>query len=59
MQNKFIEIVNQIEKLVTFSDYKSNSEKQAKVKDLEHQIDELVYKIYGLTEDEVKIVESK
>jgi len=59
VQNKFIEIVNQIEKLVTFSDYKSNSEKQAKVKDLEHQIDELVYKIYGLTEDEVKIVESK
>ena len=27
--------------------------------ELEHKIDELVYKLYGLTEDEVKIVEGR
>ncbi|MEW6096666.1 MAG: hypothetical protein AB1567_09095 [bacterium] len=33
------------------------STKQAKVKEYEHQIDQMVYKLYGLTEDEIKIVE--
>ena len=32
---------------------------QAKVKEYEHQIDQLVYKLYDLTEDEIKIVENK
>lgn len=32
--------------------------KQAKVLDVEHQIDELVYKLYGLTNEEIKIVEN-
>ncbi len=26
---------------------------------LEHQIDEMIYKLYGLTEDEIEIVEGK
>jgi len=26
---------------------------------LEKQIDEMVYKLYGLTEDEIKIIENK
>jgi len=33
--------------------------KQAKVKTLEREIDQLVYKLYGLTEEEIKIVEGK
>ena len=37
--------------------YLQNPAKQAKVRDIEHQIDELVYKLYGLTEDEKIIVE--
>lgn len=40
-------------------DYLKNVEKQAKVRDIEHQIDELVYKLYGLTDDEIKVVEEK
>jgi hypothetical protein len=32
---------------------------QADTSKLEHKIDELVYKLYGLTEDEIKIVEGK
>jgi len=31
--------------------------KQAKVKEYEREIDQLAYKLYGLTEEEIKIVE--
>ena len=49
-------IVDKIFAITEASDYEANSEKQAKVSDLEHQIDELVYKLYGLTDEEIKIV---
>lgn len=32
---------------------------QLNTSELEHKIDELRYKLYGLTEDEVKIVEGR
>ncbi len=32
---------------------------QADTIELEHKIDELVYKLYGLTEEEIAIVEGK
>jgi len=35
----------------------TNQEKQKHVKRLEHEIDQLVYKLYGLTEEEIKIIE--
>ena len=38
-------------------DYLENPQKQAKVKEYQRQIDELVYNLYGLTEEEIKIVE--
>ena len=38
-------------------DYPENSAKQAKVHNLEKQIDQLVYKLYALTLEEIKIVE--
>ncbi len=34
-----------------------NPEKQAKVKELEQEIDQLVYNLYSLTEEEIRIVE--
>ncbi|WP_460181711.1 hypothetical protein [Thermodesulfovibrio sp. TK110] len=34
----------------------TDPQKQAKVKDLEKQIDHLVYKLYNLTEEEIKII---
>jgi len=39
-------------------DYLSSQEKQDKVKDLEKEIDELIYKLYGLSKEEIKIVEN-
>ena len=39
-------------------DYPENPATQAKVKQLEHQTDQLVYKLYGLTPEEIEIVES-
>lgn len=57
-------IVRQIELLVDKilaitkdDDYLTNSTKQAKVKEYESQIDQLVYKLYSLTEEEMKIIE--
>ena len=38
-------------------DYPENFTKQAKVKEYEHQIDQMVYKLYGLTPKEIAIVE--
>jgi len=37
----------------------SSPQKQAKVKEYEYQIDQMVYKLYGLTEDEINIVEGR
>ncbi len=34
-----------------------NFTKQAKVKEYEHQIDQMVYKLYGLTDEEIRVVE--
>ena len=34
-----------------------NFTKQAKVKELERQIDQMVYKLYGLTDEEIKVIE--
>jgi len=47
-------------RLVTKSkDYLKDSQKQAKVKALEAEIDQLVYKLYDLTPEEIKIVDGK
>jgi adenine-specific DNA-methyltransferase len=55
-------IVNLVDKVLSIAgliDDQNDSEKQEKVQDLEHKIDELVYELYGLTEAEIKIVEPK
>lgn len=36
-----------------------NAVKQAKVRDYEKQIDQLLYKLYGLTANEINIVENE
>jgi len=58
-QRPFVELVDKILNLIKDKNYLRDKEKQAKVKDYEHQIDEMVYKLYGLTEEEIKIVEGK
>ncbi len=57
-QEPFKAIVDQILSLTQSEDYLENPQKQEKVKEYERQIDQLVYKLYGLTEDEIKIIEN-
>lgn len=52
-----ISLATRIIELIKSPDYFGSLEKQAKVQDIEHQIDELVYKLYDLTDEEIKIVE--
>ena len=56
-QSPFINLVNQILFITKSEDYIFNSSKQTKVKEYEHQIDQMVYKLYGLTPEEIEIVE--
>lgn len=57
-QKAFIEIVDKILTITKSNDYIENPEKQAVVKEYEHQIDQMVYKLYDLTPEEIKIVEN-
>jgi len=57
-QNFFIDLANKIMATTESEDYVGNLKKQAKVKTLEAEIDQLVYKLYGLPTEEIKIVEN-
>ena len=56
-QIKLAEVVDEILAITKDDDYPQNPQKQAKVKALERQIDQMVYELYGLTKEEIKIVE--
>ncbi len=56
-QKAFIELVDKILTITKSNDYLENSSKQAKVRDYEKEINQLVYKLYGLTKKEIKIIE--
>ena len=53
----FVSLVDQILATTKDTDYLSNSTKLAKVKGLKGQIDQMVYEMYGLTPEEVGVVE--
>jgi hypothetical protein len=57
-QRPFIDFVDKILAITKDGDYLENPAKQAKVRDYEKQIDQLVYKLYGLTPEEVKVIET-
>ena len=57
-QKPFIEIVDKILDITKDENYLENNIKKAKVKELEKQIGQLVYKLYDLTDDEIEIVEN-
>jgi len=57
-QKLFIEIVDKILSITKSDDYLTNSTNQAKVKEYERQIDQMVYKLNGLTKEEIEIVEN-
>ncbi|MDD4532798.1 MAG: Eco57I restriction-modification methylase domain-containing protein, partial [Bacilli bacterium] len=56
-QKPFIDLIDQILKITSAPDY-NPKKPPIKQKELEKQIDELVYKLYDLTEEEIKIVEN-
>jgi type I restriction-modification system DNA methylase subunit len=54
------QIVQKVQEILTLTqspDFETSQEKQQKVKELEREIDQLVYKLYGLTDEEIKVVE--
>ncbi len=56
-QKQFVDIANRILLLTKDDDYFENQSKQSRVKEYEHQIDQMVYKLYDLTPAEIKIIE--
>lgn len=55
--NEILLIVDKILAITQTDDYLSNKDKQNRVKAYQDEIDQMVYKLYGLTEEEIKIVE--
>jgi len=58
-QQPFILLVDRILSISKDDDYFGNRSRQNKVRDLEKQIDQLVYKLYSLTPEEIRIVEAE
>ena len=56
---RIIVTIDCILSLTQSDDYIQTKVKQAQVKEYEKQIDQMVYQLYGLTEDEIKIVEGE
>ncbi len=59
IEKQIIQTVEEILAMTTDQDYLDNPAKQAKVKELEKQIDQMVYKLYGLTDEEIAVVEGQ
>ncbi len=51
-------MVNKIMLITKEDGYFESEKKQAKVKEYEHEIDQMVYKLYGLTKEEIGVVEN-
>ena len=56
-QKLLTNLVDQILAITKNEDYLSNPDKRARGKELEHQIDQMVYELYGLTPEEIAVVE--
>jgi hypothetical protein len=56
-ENLIVNCVNEILSLTTSDNYKTNSIKHDQVIKYEKEVDHMVYELYGLTQDEIKIVE--
>ena len=56
-QNSLIDLIDKLLTITKTEGYLQNPDKQAQVQEYENQIDRLIYKLYGLTPEEIKIVE--
>jgi hypothetical protein len=59
LQSQFVNYVDKILAMTEGDNYLSDHVKQAEVKELERQIDQMVYELYGLTPEEIVVVEGK
>jgi len=59
IQKLIITLADKILAITKDRDYLESPTKQAKVREYEKQIDQLVYKLYSLTLEEIKVVENK
>ena len=57
-QNLFINLVNEIFAIAKSEDYPEDSLKKTKIKKYENQIDQLIYKLYDLADEEIEIIEN-
>jgi len=57
-QKPFIKIVDEILVITKSDDYLKNSKKQTNVREYEKQIDKIVYELYGLSKEEIEIIEN-
>jgi len=58
-QAPLIILVDKILAITKDDNYLQDPQKQAKVKELEREIDQMVYELYGLTDEEIRIVEGE
>jgi len=58
-QKQFIELVDKIMSITKENDYYANEKKQGRVKKYEYEIDQMVYKLYNLSPDEINIVDKE
>ena len=57
LADQIVQKVSEILMLTQSLDYETNREEQLRVKELEREIDWLVCKLYGLSEEEIELVE--
>ena len=57
-QKSIESLVERILNLTSTDDYLQNNTKQSQVEEYEKQIDQIVYDLYGLTKDEIEVVEN-
>jgi hypothetical protein len=57
--SRVTEIVDSIQTVTQEEGYLNNPAKQTKVKELENQVDQMVYRLYGLNDEEIAIVEGR
>lgn len=57
-QNKITNVVDDILNITNEDDYLTNTEKQKKIKELENQINKMIYKLYDLSSEQIKNLES-
>lgn len=58
-ENEQIKIINIVNKILNLYKKESSNGMEIQIKEYEKQIDQMVYKLYGLTQEETKIIESQ